>query len=410
MVIRHSFLGNPFLNHQDTPPAPEIRVDRNWMRLALQLAFRGQGHVEPNPMVGCVIVVPSDDPTKAGRLIGQGWHRRYGQSHAEVEAIADVHRNGYSDLLEQATAYVTLEPCCHQGKTPPCTSALIQANLQRVVIAVEDPFESVSGQGILTLQKAGIRVDVGVLEAEAADLNGPFFKAQKKGMPWVIAKWAMTLDGKLATSAGDSKWISNEACRELVHQLRGRVDGVMVGSGTALADDPGLTARPKDRKSIRRIATRIVIDQQLKLELTSQLVKTANETPVVVFCGSLDGELVEKASQFEQAGVQVVGFESKTADGPNVWTNLPSVLEQLGEMGMQNILLEGGGSALGSFFDQDLIDEVHVFVAPVIAGSKSAVTPVGGTGVQKMVEALRLRDQRSEMVGDNWYVSGRVQR
>jgi len=229
--------------------AKEIRL----MTRALELAEQGLGYVEPNPMVGCVIA-------HHDKVIGEGWHQRFGGPHAEVEAI----RNAGS-IPRDATLYVTLEPCCHQGKTPPCTVAIIQAGIRRVVIAQRDPFPQVDGGGIEQLKQQGSKVEVGLLEEQAKELNAPYVKLIKTGRPWVIAKWAMTLDGKLATRTGDSRWISNQLSRAVVHQLRGRVDAIMVGRKTAQLDDPQLTARPTGV----RIPTRIILDSQASLSLES---------------------------------------------------------------------------------------------------------------------------------------------
>jgi diaminohydroxyphosphoribosylaminopyrimidine deaminase / 5-amino-6-(5-phosphoribosylamino)uracil reductase len=219
------------MNH----PQSFADADVTWMRRAYELAWQGEGWVEPNPMVGCVLV-------RDGQVIGEGWHQRYGDSHAEVNAIRAAHAQGIP--TQGATAYVTLEPCCHFGKTPPCTDAIIEAGISRVVIGCSDPFEKVAGEGISLLRAAKMHVDVGVLEAEIAEQLSPFRKTVTQKLPWVIAKWAMTLDGKIASHTGDSRWISNEASRAKVHQLRGRVDAIIVGMGTVLADDPLLTARP----------------------------------------------------------------------------------------------------------------------------------------------------------------------
>ncbi|MDZ7615653.1 MAG: bifunctional diaminohydroxyphosphoribosylaminopyrimidine deaminase/5-amino-6-(5-phosphoribosylamino)uracil reductase RibD, partial [Patescibacteria group bacterium] len=233
-----------------------MELDRWHMSRALELAARGQGFVEPNPMVGCVIA-------RGAELIGEGWHRRYGGPHAEIEAL---HLAG--PRAAGATMYVTLEPCCHHGKTPPCTEAILRAAPARVVIAQRDPFPAVAGKGIARLQAAGIQVDVGLAEAEARELNAPYLKLLGTGRPWVMAKWAMTLDGKLATRTAESQWISGPESREIVHQLRGRVDAVIVGRGTAEHDNPALTARPPGARS----ATRIVLDSGASLSLDSQLV------------------------------------------------------------------------------------------------------------------------------------------
>ncbi len=245
-------------------------IDLWHIRRALELARRGQGFVEPNPMVGCVIA-------QGAEIIGEGWHRRFGQAHAEVEAL---HIAG--DRAAGGTLYVTLEPCCHHGKTPPCTEAVLASGVRRVVVAMRDPFPQVQGGGIAALQAAGLTVEVGLLEDEAARLNAPYLRLVETGRPWIIAKWAMTLDGKIATHTGQSQWISNPKSREIVHALRGRVDALMIGRGTAERDDPLLTARPAGP----RTAARVVLDTHASLCSTSQLVRTAGQSPVLVAVGN----------------------------------------------------------------------------------------------------------------------------
>ncbi|MGE0756274.1 MAG: bifunctional diaminohydroxyphosphoribosylaminopyrimidine deaminase/5-amino-6-(5-phosphoribosylamino)uracil reductase RibD, partial [Pirellulaceae bacterium] len=241
--------------------------DCAFMRRAFELAARGRGYVEPNPVVGCVIVSDQD------RVVGEGWHRRFGGPHAEVEALRDA-----GDAAKGARLYVTLEPCCHHGKTPPCTEAILAAGIRRVVAATCDPFPAVAGGGLRRLAEAGVDTSVGLLEAEARDLNASYWKLTTQGQPWIVAKWAMTLDGKIATHTGDSRWISNAVSRRLVHQIRGESDAVLVGRGTVLADDPLLTARPPGP----RVPLRIVLDSAASLPLSSQLVRTADQAPVLV--------------------------------------------------------------------------------------------------------------------------------
>jgi diaminohydroxyphosphoribosylaminopyrimidine deaminase/5-amino-6-(5-phosphoribosylamino)uracil reductase len=303
--------------------------DERWMSQALALAARGQGYVEPNPMVGCVIV-------RSGRLLGAGYHRRYGGPHAEIEALRQCHRSPRG-----ATVYVSLEPCCHFGKTPPCTEALIAAAVARVVAPLKDANELVAGKGFAALRKAGIQVDVGLLAERAAELNTPFFKLIRQHRPWVILKWAQSLDGKIATRTGESKWITDEACRTHAHRTRGRVDAVLVGIGTVLRDDPLLTcrlARP------RRIAARVVLDSELRTPLRSRLVQTARQVPTWIFHGREAPSRRMRA--LERGGCQLQVVPS-TARG----LSLPAVLDALGRRPMTNVLVEGGGRVLGSFFD-----------------------------------------------------------
>jgi diaminohydroxyphosphoribosylaminopyrimidine deaminase/5-amino-6-(5-phosphoribosylamino)uracil reductase len=355
------------------------------MSRALELAARGEGWVEPNPMVGCVIV-------RDGETVGEGWHQRFGGPHAEVEAlrIAGVRARG-------ATAYVTLEPCCHQGKTPPCTKALIAAGVRRVVIAQRDPFPQVDGGGIVELNASGVATEVGIGVAEARWLNAPYRKLVERGLPWIIAKWAMTLDGKLATSTGDSRWISSEASRVIVHRLRGRVDAVLIGSGTAIADDPLLTARPAGA----RTAARIIVDSRAQLSPRSQLVRTTREAPVIVAVA--DEAPLEKTITLESAGCEVL-----RCPGESHAERLLTLLTELGRRRMTNVLVEGGAQLLGALLDARQIDEVHAFIAPKLAGGATAPTAIGGRGRSLMAAAVLLTDPSIQQIGCDAYIHGRV--
>jgi diaminohydroxyphosphoribosylaminopyrimidine deaminase/5-amino-6-(5-phosphoribosylamino)uracil reductase len=349
--------------------------DWHWMQEALALAEKGRGFVEPNPLVGAILV-------RDGRRVGQGWHRRYGAAHAEVNALADA-----GEAARGATLYVTLEPCCHHGKTPPCTEAVIQAGVRRVVAAMMDPFAQVCGQGIAQLRAAGIEVDIGLGEAEGRRLNAPYLKLLATGRPYVHAKWAMTLDGKIATRTGDSRWISNEASRRRVQDLRSRMDAIVVGIGTVLADDPLLTARPPGP----RTAVRVILDSHCRLPLTSQLATTARQVPVMVVTAAVEAR--ERAAALQGLGCEWLALpdeEGRPAVRP--------LLDELGRRGMTNLLVEGGSEVLGSFLDAGEIDEAHVFVAPRLAGGKEARTPVAGRGVEQIAETLMLEDWKVESV------------
>lgn len=358
------------------------------MARALELASRGEGYVEPNPMVGCVVV-------RDGEVVGEGWHRKFGGPHAEVEAlrVAGARTRG-------ATMYVTLEPCCHHGKTPPCTQAIIAAAMARVVCAQRDPFEQVAGRGIKTLEAAGITVEVGTSEAEAKRLNAPYLKLVTTGRPWIIAKWAMTLDGKIATRTGDSRWISGEASREIVHQLRGRVDGIMVGRGTVERDDPLLTARPPGP----RVATRIVVDSRASLPPESQLVRSVSDAPVLVAVGS--EALQENIDRLTATGCEVV--VCRPNDAVQKLVSMPALLDELGRRRMTNVLVEGGSRLLGAFFDAGEIHEVHAFIAPKLIGGFQAATAFAGMGLEKIAKALQLDDLEMRQIGDDLYVRGRI--
>ncbi|HEX2476378.1 MAG TPA: bifunctional diaminohydroxyphosphoribosylaminopyrimidine deaminase/5-amino-6-(5-phosphoribosylamino)uracil reductase RibD [Lacipirellulaceae bacterium] len=363
--------------------------DERFMGRALALATRGQGRVEPNPMVGCVIA-------RGAEIVGEGFHEFFGGPHAEVNALAAA-----GDAAKGATAYVTLEPCCHHGKTPPCTQALLRAGVKRVVAAVEDPFPQVAGRGIAELRAGGVECDIGVRVAEANWLLAPYRKLLATGRPWVITKWAMTLDGKLATRTGDSQWISSEASRAVVHQLRGRVDAIIVGSGTARIDDPLLTARPADRADLKRVATRIVVDSGASLSTDSRLVQTAADVPILVAAAS--GADVSACDRLASGGIEIYRCPGETHA-----ERLHALLHELGRRRMTNVLVEGGSKLLGVFFDAGAVDEVHVFIAPKLAGGAGAPSPVPGAGIAQMADALQLGDITIEELGGDVYVHGRI--
>lgn len=360
-------------------------IDQQHMRRALELARRGQGLVEPNPMVGCVIA--HDE-----RVVGEGWHEQFGGPHAEVQALRAAGANARG-----ATAYVTLEPCCHYGKTPPCTEALIAAGVARVVAAMSDPFPAVAGKGAERLRQSGIAVHIGLLKAEAAELNAPYLKLTRAGRPWVIAKWAMTLDGKLATREGLSRWISGDRSRQIVHQLRGRVDAIIVGKNTVVRDDPLLTPRPPGPK----LPLRIVLDTRGTLPENSRLAATAREAPVLVVVGP-------ECAADQCARLTSWGCEVLAIDGPSRSARLMALLDELGRRRMTNVLVEGGSEVFGALFDARLIDEVHVFVASKLFGGRSAPTPIGGEGEASPENAVLLRFAERSIVGDDFYLYGRL--
>jgi len=365
-----------------------LAVHRRFMVRALELAARGQGYVEPNPMVGCVIV-------RDGRIVGEGWHARFGGPHAEIEALRAA-----GDRARGATLYVTLEPCCHTGKTPPCTESVIQAGPACVVVGIRDPFPQVSGGGIAQLEQAGIPVAVGMLEDQIQSLCAPYSKLVRRGRPWVIAKWAMTLDGKIATAAGDSRWISNEASRRVVHRLRARMDGIIVGAGTARADDPQLTARLGE-EPVPRVATRIVLDSAASLASESRLVQTAREAPVLVVIGQHAPE--ERRQSLERAGCEILALSEVERE-----QRLLALLSELGRRRMTNVLVEGGSQLLGACFDAECVDEVHAFIAPRIAGGEEALTAVGGCGVREIADAWRVASPEIELLDGDVYLHGIV--
>ncbi len=361
--------------------------DDIWMRRALDLAEQGRGHVEPNPLVGAVVV-------REGRLVGEGWHQEYGGPHAEVHALTAA-----GEAARGATLYVTLEPCCHHGKTPPCTDAVLRAGIARVVAALEDPFPQVAGQGAAQLHAAGVAVEFGPGAAQARRQNAPYLKLLGTGRPYVHAKWAMTLDGKIATRTGDSKWISGKASRRIVHALRGRMDGIVVGLGTALADDPQLTARPHGP----RIATRVVLDSGARLPATSQVVGTAREVPTLI--ATTAAAPPAAVALLREHGCEVLIVPADTTDRPAL---LP-LLAEFGRRRWTNVLFEGGAAVLGSLLDARLIDEVHAFIAPVVMGGLGALSPFGGVGVSAVSEGLRFAGTELAPVGDDVYWRGWVE-
>ncbi|MBI3410942.1 MAG: bifunctional diaminohydroxyphosphoribosylaminopyrimidine deaminase/5-amino-6-(5-phosphoribosylamino)uracil reductase RibD [Planctomycetes bacterium] len=354
------------------------------MRRAFELAERGRGAVEPNPLVGAVLV-------RDGRIVGEGWHEKFGHAHAEINALAQA-----GELARGATCYVTLEPCCHHGKTPPCTEALIKAGIARVVAAMPDPFPEVAGQGAAQLRAADIAVEVGLCESEARRQNAPYLMLVNRGRPWVHAKWAMTLDGKIATKTGESKWISNEAARRRVHELRGRMDAVVVGIGTVLADDPLLTARPPGP----RTPFRMVLDSLGRLPLSSRLVQTARETPTLVAASTAASEAA--LGLLHSAGCEVLTLTPERDGRPSV----PALLSWMGQKRWTNLLVEGGAQALGAFLDAALIDEAHVFVAPKLFGGAAAPSPIGGQGRATLVDAWQGIDWQVENLDGDAYLHG----
>ncbi|MCI0380269.1 MAG: bifunctional diaminohydroxyphosphoribosylaminopyrimidine deaminase/5-amino-6-(5-phosphoribosylamino)uracil reductase RibD [Gemmataceae bacterium] len=358
-----------------------LSQQENWMRRALELAERGRGHVEPNPLVGCVFV-------REGQIVGEGWHEKFGQAHAEINALQQA-----KERARGATCFVTLEPCCHHGKTPPCTEALVQAGVARVVAALEDPFPEVAGRGAATLRESGIPVDFGHCANEARRQNAPYLKLFTTGKPYIHAKWAMTLDGKIASRTGASQWISNEASRRKVHDLRGRMDAVLVGIGTALADDPLLTARPPGP----RVAARVILDTLARLPVTSKLAQSAAQAPTVVVVSVKAAS--DKTQALDDTGCQIwqVSEEFGRLD-------IDAVLKEMGKRRWTNILVEGGSEVLGSFLDAGAIDEVHVFLAPRLLGGALAKTPIAGHGFERIAECCRFADWASEQIEEDIYL------
>jgi len=367
----------------------QAATDKRFMQQAIELAARGEGLVEPNPMVGCVVV-------REGEIVGEGWHQRYGEAHAEVNALAQA-----GEAARGGTLYVTLEPCRHTGKTPPCTHAILTAGVSRVVVAVGDPFPEVNGSGIAELTAAGVQVTTGVNESAAREQLAPYLKLTTSGRPWVIAKWAMTLDGKIATRTGSSQWISSAASRQMVHQLRGRVDAVLIGRRTAITDDPLLTARPEpDQAGPLRVATRVVLGAPPR---ECQLLQTTGQAPLLVV--ARDAAEAQQLQWIEQAGGEVLPIEAEGRAN-----RFAALLDALGTRRMTNVLVEGGAGVLGAAMDARQVDEAHVFIGSKLVGGQPAPSPVGGEGIDQMADAMRLADMKVETVGGDAYLHGRLSR
>ncbi len=340
--------------------------DRRWMARALDLARRGLGETNPNPVVGCVVV-------KGGRAVGEGWHRRVGGPHAEVFALREAGR-----AARGATVYVTLEPCSHQGRTGPCAPLVAAAEPARVVVAARDPNPRVGGRGLAHLRRAGIAVRTGVLEEEAIVLNDRFMIAARLERPFVLLKAALTLDGRIATAGGESKWITSTLQRRRARALRRLHDGVVVGIGTVLADDPLLLPAPRTRRPFHRV----VFDSRLRLPPDSRLVRTVGEGPLWVVAARPDPRA---RAALESRGVRVV-----EAAGPSGRVDIPSALRALRAQGLWSLMVEGGSELLGAFVAARAFDQVALFRAPLLLGGRGSFPAFGGPDPERLSEAVRL--------------------
>jgi diaminohydroxyphosphoribosylaminopyrimidine deaminase/5-amino-6-(5-phosphoribosylamino)uracil reductase len=362
-----------------------LTSETSFMKLALRLAARGAGWVSPNPMVGAVLV-------KDGQVVGKGYHRQAGWPHAEIEALRDA-----GDAARGADLYVTLEPCNHQGRTPPCTQAIVAAGVRRVIIATSDPNPQVTGGGAEFLSAQGVEVTVGVLETAARQLNAAWFHWVETAQPWVIAKAACSLDGRIATTTGESQWLTGEAARAYGHSLRHRCDAIVVGIGTVLADNPQLTARLLRGRS--RDPIRVILDSRLRLPLDSRLATLNSPAPTWV---ATTGQAPQEAIQALQGrGVQVMVLPVEDDK-----VSLPALLKCLGARQVQSLLVEGGAETLGAFFDQRLVQQFYFFYAPKILGGVKAPGAVGGQGVTHLGEAHIARNLTIRRLGVDLLVSG----
>ena len=352
------------------------------MQRALELAHKALGHVSPNPAVGAVVV-------NNGTIIGEGYTQLPGSPHAEVVALEQAGKTA-----QGATMYVTLEPCCHLGRTPPCTQAIIASGIGEVHLAMLDPNPLDSGEGRAELEAAGIRTHSGEREQEAQEINEAYVKFITTGIPFFTAKFAMSLDGKIATKTFDSRWISNERSREYVHNLRQTVDAIMVGVNTVLRDDPQLTAITEKEE---QHPLRIIVDSHGRTHLKAKVLRSPGKSLVVT---TTEIELA-KANQYAEVGAEVLTLPSK-----NGLVDLSKLPKVLGEREITSVLVEGGGTLLGSLFDLGLVDKVLGFVAPIIIGGKEAIAPVAGKGVESISQALRLSRVKVEQFGDDTMISG----
>ena len=358
--------------------------DEKYMRQAIALALKGTGRVNPNPLVGAVVV-------KDGRVIGEGYHQQYGCPHAERNALAAC-----TESPAGATIYVTLEPCCHHGTNPPCTQALIQAGVSRVVVGSADPNPLVAGKGIAQLKAAGIQVEEGCLQAECDAINFIFFHYITTKQPYLALKYAMTTDGKIACHTGASRWITGEAARHHVHQLRNKYAAIMVGTGTALADDPELTCRIENGNN----PVRIVCDTQLRTPLSAKLVTTATEVPTIIATCCQD-EIRHKP--YQEAGCQVWVLPAK-----NEVVDLHALLQRLGQEKIDSVLVEGGGQLNWSLLQAGLVQRVYTYIAPKIFGGSTAKSPVGGKGVDTPQQAFQMKVISTQQLGDDFLLEQEV--
>lgn len=364
----------------------DMEQDRQYMKMALELAQKGMGFTAPNPMVGAVIV-------KNGRIIGQGYHRKYGELHAEREALAVC-----TEEPKGASIYVTLEPCCHYGKQPPCVNAILEAGIRRVIIGSSDPNPLVAGKGIRILKDHGIEVTENILKEECDKLNEAFFYYIQNKKPYVVMKYAMTMDGKIAAYTGESKWVTGEAARIHVQEQRLKYTGIMVGVGTVLADDPMLTCRLENSRN----PVRIICDSHLRTPLTSKIVRTAKTIPTILASSSKDQQ---KIKNYEELGCQVLYVPEK-----NGHIDLNRLMELLGAAKIDSILLEGGGSLNWSALESGIVQKVQTYIAPKLFGGEEAKTPVEGKGFPDPASAVLLKNSEIIRLGDDFLIESEVKR
>lgn len=367
------------MEHTDDEMAEHIK----YMKRAIELSKKGIGYTNPNPLVGAVIV-------KDGKIIGEGYHEKIGHNHAEINALGSCNAD-----VSGGTMYVTLEPCSHYGKTPPCANAIVKSKISKVVIGMIDPNPQVAGNGIKILEENNIEVISGVCEEEIRELNRIFIKYITTKKPYCILKSAMTLDGKIASITGDSKWISNDESRKYVHEIRHRVSAIMVGIGTVLIDNPRLTTRLENKEVMNPI--KVIVDSTCRISVESNVIRGEGHTIVA----TTEDAPSDKVEQLIKHGVTVIKVAKK-----NSRVDLRELVNKLGKMGIDSILLEGGSSLNYSALESDIVDEVITFIAPKIIGGKEAKTPIGGSGVAYIKDAFRINDIRIETFGTDIMIRG----
>lgn len=358
--------------------------DIQYMQRALELAKKGVGHVNPNPLVGALIV-------KADKIIGEGYHQKFGEPHAEINAFASL-----QESATDATMYVTLEPCSHYGKTPPCVNAIIKNKLKRVVIASLDPNPLVAGRSITKLQTAGIQVETGILKAECDELNALFFHYITQKTPYVIMKYAMTTDGKVATHTGESRWITGATARQKVHEDRNRYSAIMVGVGTIIADDPMLNCRIENSRD----PIRIICDTTLRTPTTSRIIETAKQIPTILLTAQT---AKTKHQPYIDKGCQIIPIPLN-----NNKLDLQSAMQILAEQGIDSILLEGGATLNASALEAGIIQKVQTYIAPKLFGGATAPTPIAGLGVDHPDQAFILKNKKITTLGEDILIESEV--
>jgi len=369
----------------------DVEQDLTFMKQALRLAARGRGTTSPNPMVGAVIVAK-------GKVVGSGYHKQAGGPHAEVFALQQA-----KSQSRHATLYLTLEPCCHTEKrTPPCVPDIIESGVRRVVVAMRDPNPQVTGRGIQQLKRAGIAVEVGCLKSEAVKLNEVYIHWVKTGLPFVILKSAMTLDGKIATAKGESKWMTGPKAREHVHQLRSRVDAIAVGVNTVLQDDPQLTARltgKKGKATGTRQPVRLIFDSRLRIPLTARVLKNIETNPTAIATTNLASH--KKIEQLRSTWVEVMVLPQKRKQ-----VSIRRCLQELGDMGITSLLVEGGSELNASFLREGLVNQVYLFMAPTLLGGQNAKGLIGGLSPKHLAGKIAISNLHTQFIGNDFLVSG----